>query len=263
MIVVSEVHHCAADKTFEAMNKFKSHYRYGESASKTRKDGKQFLFFDAIGNRVHEVSDDEISDENRNLSADVYFVRDDSIEYEPITDKIDNMDWHNLLDLMIRSDQRNAVIINEIKNDVNNGRICLVLAERKEHCRILHEKLLAKGIKSALLVSGTKDEGAVSLEGRQEIMIKAQNKEIEVIVATRSLAGESMDIPILSSLHLVNPSNNLQMSKQMVGRIRRVMKEGKPHPVVRDYVDEGCSYLVAIAKKRRNFYKKLGFTIFS
>ena len=94
--------------------------------------------------------------------------------------------------------------------------------------------------------------------------------EFQFIVANRAIAEEGLDIPHLSSLHIVLPSTNMQKIKQQLGRIRRFF-DGKNHPKLTDYKDTGvtCSVydtsgsvslaniLEVSAKKRESFYIKL------
>lgn len=254
MIVVSECHHVSAESTWEIINKFKARYRFGESASKTRKDKKECLFYAVLGSRIHEITKEELKQENKFSVSDVCFVPSSTVKWESDSKCIDGFTWASLLNEIAGDERRNRLIVKNICSDVKKGRVCLVLSERIEHCQEINRLLLKAGIKSEVVF------GNINLDDRDIITEKARNKEIGVIVATRAIAGEALDIPILSALHLVTPSNNMEMTRQITGRIRRIVK-GKEIPIVRDYVDISCPFLLKIAKKRRGFYKKLEFNI--
>jgi superfamily II DNA or RNA helicase len=118
----------------------------------------------------------------------------------------------------------------------------------------LGQILNEKGIKTGVFTS------KVKIKNRVEIVKDINNGNTKVLVATINLLSEGANIPILSCLHLVTPSNNIELERQKIGRIRRVV-EGKKSPVVRDYVDEKNEFLSNMAKSRKKHYKKLNFNV--
>jgi len=244
-VIVSECQHVPSSMFFNVINRFKAKYRYGETASKTRKDGKQFLMYDCISHRKVEITEEDMKEIKRSLFVIIYFLNCNYF-------KIKNNDWHFILDKLIKNKKRNELIVSEVIKDVNNDHSVLVLSDRKAHCYILDEMLKQKGINSVVMTSDVK------YDDRKKIVDKINSKIIKVLIATSNLISEGANIPILSSLHLVTPSNNFELTKQRIGRIRRIV-EGKKEPIVKDYVDEGNEMLLNMKKNRRKYYKKLGF----
>jgi len=246
IIIISESHHTPPNITYKVINKLKSKYRFGESASKTRKDGKEPLIFDSISHNIIEVYDTEKDISKRILIPKVKFIHLQDFKYDFFND------YAYMITALINNDFRNNKIIEEIFEDVKRNHKILVLSDRVKHCKIIYSKLKNKKINAKLII------GSTDFEKREKI-IKNIDKH-DVIIATSNLASESINIPILSSLHLVTPSNNFELLKQRTGRIRRVLKN-KKSPIIKDYIDINCDYLVNIAKNRYRFYKKLGYSI--
>jgi len=246
-VVISEVQHCPAERMFETCNKFKSKYRYGETASRTRKDGKEFLMFDSISSKIVEVPESELHSIKRVLEVEVHMV---DIPY--FNKQIE--DWVFLIGELVKDTDRNTYICNEVIKDANNNHKVLVMSDRKQHCYDLQKLLAERGAKSVVLTSDVK------LDDRKPLIKDVAEGDTNIMIATSNLISEGANIPALSCLHLVTPSNNFELTKQKVGRIRRVV-DGKNDPVVKDYVDNECNFLKIMAKKRHKYYQKLGFTV--
>lgn len=246
-VVMSECHHSPPLLTSKILNRLKAYHRYGETASQTRKDGREPLIFDLISQQKIEVSDLDAG-ATRTMSAMVDFTEIKSFEY-----MFDN-DYVQLISALTNDEQRNQDIVARVQEDINNGHFCLILSDRVEHCRALSFMLERAGTTNELLI------GEVSHPDRNDALQRVRSGQTKAIVASANLASEGIDVPILSSLHLVTPSNNFELLKQRTGRIRRIC-EGKKDPIIHDYVDLNCSYLHNIAKIRSRYYKKLGFLV--
>ena len=260
-VAVSECHHTAPGKTYTVVNNFNACYRYGETASKTRKDKLDFLVKNAISNRLVEVTKDMLGD-NFALSANVNFITCNQVSHiseikiNPETGEEirDIREWAKAAEKLFISETRNNFIVNNIIKDVINKHIVLVLSDRVKHCRDLYNLLKEQDIKCEILV------GNVKIDQRNNVIANARKGKLNVLVASCNLASESLDIPILSSVHLVSPSNNVNSSKQRTGRIRRIHAT-KPFPIVNDYVDVNIEMFKNTAFNRARHYKEFGFNI--
>ena len=143
------------------------------------------------------------------------------------------------------NDRTDKIIDNVVKCDLE-GRKQVVLALRVEHCKVIVEKLLERGVKAVLCT------GAVTAKRRNEIL--TGKVDWQCLVATYSLLKEGVSIKELDTLHLATPIKEKAMIVQSVGRIERYM-ENKKQPIVYDYVDMDIPYCVKAYDARRRALK--------
>ena len=203
--------------------------------------------YDAISHRVVEVPEIKLQHIKRSLPVSITRL---NVPYV----KEASEDWVEILSKLVTNQQRNGYIIGEVIKDAEAGHKVLVMSERKQHCYDLQDMLTARNVKSIVLTSN------VEYEDRKDLIASLKGSDVNIVIATTKLISEGANIPVLSCLHLTTPSNNFELEKQKIGRIRRVC-EGKKDPVVRDYVENKCEFLERMAKQRAKHYRKLGFPI--
>lgn len=259
MIIVDEAHHLPADTFTKVINNTTCAYRIGLTGTVKRKDGKHFLLFDSIGETLISINPEQVKHRVTNFDYEV--VNTDVKFQAPGVRRFVNgrsksvVDFTKLLSVLVQSEKRNEVIINKITDSLKEQRVCLVISDRVEHCKLLYENILKKGFNVILLIGETRKE-----TNWNEIR---EDKTIQCIIAQTSIAAEGLDYPILSALHLTCPSSNKPKLKQKIGRIRRQC-EGKPFPMVYDYVDNEVYFdsdsnkpLLRGAQSRISYYKQL------
>lgn len=143
------------------------------------------------------------------------------------------------------NDRTDKIIENVVKCDLE-GRKQVVLTLRVEHCKVIVEKLIDRGINAVLCT------GAVTAKRRNEILTGKVNWQC--LVATYSLLKEGVSIKELDTLHLATPIKEKAMIVQSVGRIERYM-DNKKQPIVYDYVDMDIPYCVKAYDVRRRALK--------
>ena len=100
-----------------------------------------------------------------------------------------------------------------------------------------------------------------SKEKSEDMMRKAENKEVLVTLATYAKATEGTNVKSWEVEFLVSSVNNQKNVEQATGRIRR-RKEGKIDPViVYDVRYSDCYSLASHYDTRRTTYRKLKFNI--
>lgn len=250
MIILDECHHCPAPTFTEALTFFKARYILGLTATPFRTDKKDFLMFDYVGDIIDSVNDEELKKENIFMVPIVRFIYTDF--YTPDISK-DKGGYNKMIDNMIHNEERNKLIIENIKKDWINGHSILVITTRKEHGKILHKMLSDLYIKSEYLDSSTP-----KLK-RQKIIEDMRTKKISILIST-NLADEGLDIACLSSIHLVIPTKNQRLLIQRIGRIRR-KDNTKTNIQVVDYVDDRVNIWRWAYYKRKNFYIKQNFIL--
>jgi superfamily II DNA or RNA helicase len=134
---------------------------------------------------------------------------------------------------------------------VKEGETCLVLTDRKAHCRELKDLILQRRkISTAVLTGETPKK-----ERKQTTQFVNEGK-IKVLIATGQLIGEGFDCKNLSSLFLTLPVKYSGRIIQYIGRVLRP-KEGKTEAKIYDYFDPNIKCLYGGLKNREKEYKKL------
>jgi len=238
-ILVSNCQHSPSSMTYKVGNCFKAKYRYGLTAEYHRKDKLEFMIFDLISHNIVNVSG-EVS------KIDVKY---EMIETPDFSYTFDN-DWTKVIDFLIATNPRNELICNRVKQDWNKDRHILVITERVNHAVNLYEMIKSQCDGTELLI------GESEKDIRDDVLDRLKASKSRILVATRNLIAEGVDIPILDCVHLTTPTNNYSLTKQMVGRVVRDYP-GKTDAWVRDYVDINVELLKRMSKHRIKFYDKI------
>ena len=127
---------------------------------------------------------------------------------------------------------------------VKSGRKVLVLSDRVEHLQDLQRLIKTE---SGMYV------GSVDGKKVPSDTLK-QNAKCRVILGTSGKIAEGSDIPDLDTLVICTPKTDVE---QLVGRITREYPDKQEPFIVDPVLDTG--YNKALARKRENFYHKLGF----
>lgn len=243
-VILDEAHHCPAETFLQVMNLCPSKFRFGLTATPSRKDGLEFLMFDTIGPIVYEITDSDLENEGRSQNCSVIQ------KVTKFNSRFAIDEWAQLISELTKDFDRNTLIAETIHHDWMSGQFPIVISERTSHCSDLAIMLSRRGMNAQLLT------GSVPKKQRQDLIARAVSGLVDVIIATK-VADEGLDIPNLSSIHLVTPTSNAEKIKQRVGRIRRPV-EGKKS-LVYEYIDSTHSQLNSMAKKRLRMYKRWGF----
>ncbi|EOW3974542.1 hypothetical protein [Vibrio parahaemolyticus] len=113
--------------------------------------------------------------------------------------------------MLIENEMRNQLIIGDIEAEVKQGRVPIVLTERREHAKVLSELLSERAINNEVLV------GAMKKKSRNEVSQRLGTTQ--VLVATGRFIGERFDLPRLDTR---SPS----ILERSSGSVRRQNTEG-------------------------------------
>ncbi|QIH77405.1 DEAD/DEAH box helicase family protein [Macrococcoides canis] len=250
MVIVDEAHHVAA-KTFEdVMTEVKSRYVYGLTATPKREDGLENIIYMRIG-PIRHVAEKEVP---KHISQKLY-LRFTSLG-EHITNIHDNL-IHDNNELIVKDINRNEIIINDIVQNIKEGRHIIVLSRYVEHIQVLKTKFEQEnmGTKTYILNSRMKTSQLKDEMNR----LKLEGKPF-VLFTTGSYAGEGFDLPALDTLMLVMPIKAKGSIKQYLGRLLRNLQE-KEELRVFDYVDYAIPMFYKMYLKRLRTYKQLNYEI--
>jgi superfamily II DNA or RNA helicase len=160
--------------------------------------------------------------------------------------------YSQLVENVTHDVKRNQKILKEI--ETTDG-ATLVLSDRVEHLQNLNNMCLDK--KTAILsASNTKAQK----EERKNVLQKLNNGDVDVVFATYKLAKEGLDVPNLRYVIFATPQKDKTTVIQSAGRVGR-KADGKQFGTVIDFVDENFGMLVGYFKKRKGYYKKLGYEV--
>jgi len=222
-----ESHHAGADTYVKCISRMQGRYIIGLTATPKRRDKKDFLVKNYLGDVVHKVTYDDLEQSGRTVGCKVK-IMNTGCTFD-ITDILDN--HSEISSTLSRNIKRNDFIVDCIMEDLKEGRIPMILTERKYHVYILVSKLKEMGVKVGEITGEIPDF--------KRVKIKEQIKkgELEVLVANKQIAAEGLDIPNIDSVHIAFWTTNKGLIKQMVGRGRRVHK-GKEYCKVWFYKDD-------------------------
>lgn len=239
-VFIDEAHHLAATSFYETVNSFTALYRLWASATPTRQDGLTKMVYAAGGPILHEIDLQDLP----------IVIPDLQVIETSYSGHSEN--YAELIADLIQNKRRNSLIVDTIVRETP-GNYSLVLSDRIEHLHIL----------SAMLKEAAPELRTETLTGkgtgkkqREAIMQQAQNREIDVLLATQ-LAREGLDLPHLNRLFLVTPKRAAGATQQEIGRVMRPC-ECKHDAAVFDFVDFGSPILRAQFWRRRDVYRQLG-----
>jgi len=147
-LLVDECHHISA-RSFEIVaRQANAKYVTGLSATVIRKDGHHPIIFMNCGPVRYKV-DDKKQAEKRPFAHKV-IVRKTNFHIPSTLDVSGYTAIHKIYESLMKNIERNQMIVNDILQAVSNGRIPLILTERKEHLEKL-KNLLEDKIHNVIL----------------------------------------------------------------------------------------------------------------
>ena len=242
-LVVDECHRAPSRTFHEAVSAFDSYYMTGLSATPFRRDRLSKLIFWYLGDRVHDVDKKDLVDQGDILQAEVVFR---PTSFLSMTDPTHY--YSQLMSELIEDPERNKLIADDIAMEsANNKGVCLVLSDRKYHCRIIRDILKNDhGLDADMLTGDLKEQE------RRDVLDRLNDNNISILIATSQLLGEGFDSDKLTNLFLIYPIRFKGRLLQYLGRILRPGK-GKKAKVF-DYVDVHIGVLEAAARARHSAY---------
>ncbi|MBN1380402.1 MAG: DEAD/DEAH box helicase [Deltaproteobacteria bacterium] len=245
-LVVDECHRTPARTFTEAVSAFDCKYMLGLSATPWRRDNLTNLIYWYMGDLHHKIDQAGLIESGDILQVEV-ITRETAFipTYDPIEE------YTTMLSELTEDKVRNALIAGDIVNEAKKGDgVCLILTDRKEHCRALAQMIGAQGIEADILTGDLADSE------RQDIIERLNKGRISVLIATGQLIGEGFDCSALSTLFLTTPVKFDGRLLQYLGRVLRP-GPGRDKARVYDYVDVNVGPLKAQARSRARVYTQM------
>jgi superfamily II DNA or RNA helicase len=254
-LVVDECHHISA-RSFEIVaRQCKAKYVTGLSATVTRKDGHHPIIFMNCGPVRYKVDDKKqaaarpfvhkVIARKTNFGMPASFKAD---RYTAI---------HEIYKSLIKSDERNQIIVADIMKAIKNDRFPVILTERKEHLETL-KSLLEIKIRNLIVMKGGmgKKQRQAALNALESLPDHAE----KALLATGRYLGEGFDEERLDTLFLTLPISWRGTLSQYAGRLHRT-HDRKNEVVIYDYVDLDVPVLARMYDRRTKGYRSIGYEI--
>lgn len=243
IILIDECHHIPAKSFRKVVVNFNPYYIFGLTATPKRKYNDEKLIFLYIGDIICNTNDiDQIA--TGLFEEDIQLNIRDTNLYFPYDNKTD--DFQLLSKVLIFDSDRNRLIAEDIKKELESGKKILVLTERKEHVEVLN--IYLKSVCEVITITGDDSKSLRKIKMKQ---IGSGN--FQVLITTGQLLGEGLDIENLSSIFLVYPFAFEGKLIQYIGRILR----SKGRKAIYDYRDKEIEFLLKQYKKRERYCRRV------
>lgn len=248
-VIIDEAHHLTAE-TFEAVLKQASaRFVLGLSATPIRSNGHHPIIFMQSGPVRH------IARRPAHV-PDQLSVR---VRHLPTPSIAPNASIQEVIRLLAEDNDRNARIVGDATNALENGRKVLLLTKRTEHLDLLHTQLANVGYPCFML------HGRMKAKERQAI-IKAladlPQDAPHILLASAQLVGEGFDHAPLDTLILTLPISWAGTLQQYAGRLHRD-HANKSDILIYDYVEQDHPQLYRMWEKRQRGYRAMGYQVIS
>jgi superfamily II DNA or RNA helicase len=250
-VIVDECHHVSAFSFEQVLRQVKAKYIIGLTATPVRKDGHHPIIIMQCG-PIRFRGDAKRQAHERPFEH-VVIPRQTSFRIlEGVEDGI-----QPAYAAMIRDQQRNDLIFDDLLNALEEGCSPLLLTERTEHVDGFAERL--KGFARNVIVlkggAGKKERKALA-----EQIASIPDGEERVLIATGRYIGEGFDDARLDTLFLAMPISWRGTLQQYAGRLHR-LHDNKKIVRIYDYVDVNVPMLTRMYEKRLKGYKAIGYSI--
>jgi superfamily II DNA or RNA helicase len=256
-IIVDECHHVPAVSFENVLKNITARQFLGLTATPYRKDGHQAIIRFQCGPIRHTMG--EVSGQSelkkRVVVRETKFRMPDGSPEQPSIHEI----WSHL----VSDSERLRLIAEDVSAILVEGRLPLILSERKDHLELLKNNILetlqGRLTSKGFLLSGDigKRERSNALKEIKELRDQGGSP---FILSTGSLIGEGFDMPELCTLVLSMPISFKGRIIQYAGRIHRE-SPGKTDVAIYDYVDIQLGLGRSMFRKRLIAYKKMGYSI--
>lgn len=280
LVVQDECHHVGLN-IFNIINQFSSKYKLGLSATPKRSDGLDFVFDLFFGGLCYKHI---ITEDDEDICGCEVIVLDSNYKYEPFVhgnqvfnyhdfDPQDLPDYLQLLEDIphdkrprlpfltvdgeaVKSNKTKVIVCKKIIEHFKQGHSIIALFTQKEHIDLYYRHLCRYIPKDKIMLYY-----GDSKEKSEDMMKKAENKEVLVTLATYAKATEGTNVKSWEVEFLVSSINNEKNVEQATGRVRR-RKEGKLNPVIiYDIRYSDCYSLKSHYRTRLTTYKRLKYII--
>lgn len=206
----AECHHAASDTIVDILQEANAKYVYGVTATPFRGDGLEKINYMLLGPiRYRYTSKDRAKEQGIEHLVYPRFTRAVAPRFSQ-----DKMHPNEAYEIIRNNEDRDDLIIRDVKQCVEDGRTPVVLSKYVEHSQRLYQRLINCADRVFLL------SGANSKKEHREIlkqMNQVTSNESMILVATGKLIGEGFDYPRLDTL-IIDHQNVWYGSMNFLGK---------------------------------------------
>ena len=249
-VIIDECHHLPAVSFERVLSEVKARYVVGLTATPQRRDGHQPIIHMQIG-AVRFKTDPRSQLAQRPFEHRLVF-RETGFDLPAAAV---NLTIQELYGMLVVDEKRNEQIVDDVLMAMEEGRSPILLTERKEHLKQLHNRL--KGFVRNIVIL----RGGRSAKQRREVDAQLASipvTEERLLLATGRYIGEGFDDARLDTLFLALPVSWKGTLVQYAGRLHRLHPTKREVRIV-DYVDSKVPMLARMFEKRLVGYRAMGY----
>lgn len=248
LTIIDEVHHIGANSYEKVARKIRSKYLYGFTATPKRSDKNEPIVFKTIGNIRYQYKENGINKLIKILNPIFTYFSYNLLE--------DNLSYSEQINILLKNEDRNNLIVENIIKAYKNKKNILVLTDRIEHIEILKNKL--EDVDNLYIINGS-----LSTSEKKDFFFKLENTTNGFIVlSTGKYIGEGFDEKKLDTLFIVSPFRWSGTLEQYIGRLNRT-HENKHEVNVYDFIDIKVNMFNNMFDERLRGYKKNDYQVVS
>ncbi len=255
VIIIDECHHVASDgqkaQWYQVARRFKkAPYRFGMTATPQKRKWK-ILMRGALGPEITYVGVDELQKQGYLAPTHCEFFRID----EP-----------DIFGVQYFRAYREGIVENVVRNEyavkctlehAQRRRIVLIIVQEVKHGRIIQDMLRQQNSAfNMVFIHGEWTKSATRRAQLDLIKESIKNRGIDIVIATRGLFGEGVDIPVIDCIiNLAGGKSDIAF-RQVLGRGLRIAKDKERLHYI-DFVDEQNAHLLDHSHSRIAECKKM------
>jgi superfamily II DNA or RNA helicase len=254
-LVIDECHHISAPSFEIIAREFKGKYVTGLSATVTRKDGHHPIIFMNCGPVRFKV--DSKKQAAKRPFEHKLVIRNTSFGLPANLQDNERVPISEIYTALMNDNERNALIIKDVLENMERNRFPVLLTERREHLDYF-SKVFQKHLEHIVVFKG--GMGKKQLQEETEKLNNLPDDMSALILATGRYLGEGFDFHRLDTLFLALPISWKGTVAQYAGRLHRLYYN-KSKVVIYDYVDINVPMLTRMFERRLRGYKAIGYEI--
>lgn len=241
--------HSVTCSTFRSIyDQIDPEYIFGFSGTPYRDDNSDLLITGMLGEKIIDIPASELIEKGLLVQPTIKFI---SIPRQPLSSETYQSVYKKYV---VENEERNQILIQEIKNLLVKKYKILVLTKQIKHQQILNDLLIDEGIAFEML------NGNDGVDRRQEVKELLNTGKIDLILAS-TIFDIGVDISALNALVLCGGGKSSIKTLQRIGRVIR-QHPGKKFVAVVDTFDN-TKYLKKHSLNRYQVYcQEAGFKVF-
>ena len=242
LCVVDECHLTSTELYSKAYPKLGCKYTMGLSATPKRKDGLSKVFKWYLGPILYNIS--KRTQETGSIVECIQYNSTNTDYTKLETSNFGKVLMSRMINNICAYRKRTLFIVELIRKSIKEGRVIILLSERRNHLEEFYNEVTERDICSVgYYVGGMKERDLKESETKQ------------LILATYQMAAVGLDIPTLNTIVFASPRSEVT---QAFGRILRKINKDLP-PKGYDIIDNSIQVYSRQFNNRRRIYKRNKF----